>query len=40
MDARLDFLLVKLRVRGPARWVFAIVFIVVAAVILLRVTGH
>jgi hypothetical protein len=40
MEARLDFLLVKLHVRGPARWVFAITLLVVIAILVLKLTGH
>jgi hypothetical protein len=40
MEARLDFLRVRLRIRGPAPWVFATVLIVVAAIVVLGLTGH
>jgi hypothetical protein len=40
MEARLDVVAVRLRLRGPARWVFATVLIVVVAIFVLRLTGH
>ncbi len=40
MEARLDFLLVRLHLRGPATWVFATTLVVVVAIIVLRLTGH
>jgi hypothetical protein len=40
MEARLDFLGVRLHVRGRAPWVFVTVLVIVAAIVVLRLTGH
>lgn len=40
MEARLDFLFVRLHLHGPAKWVFATMLLVVIAVVVLQLTGH
>jgi hypothetical protein len=40
MEVRLRFLGVRLLVRGPARWVFALTVVVVLAVAVLTILGH
>lgn len=40
MEAHLDFVGVRLHLRGRAPWVFVTVLIIVAAIVVLRLTGH
>jgi hypothetical protein len=40
MEARLDLLGLRLHVRGRAPWVFVTVLITVAAIAIVRLTGH
>jgi hypothetical protein len=40
MEAHLEFLGVRLHLRGRGRWVFVTVLIIVATIVVLRLTGH
>ena len=40
LEARLEFLGMRLHLHGPAPWVFATVLALVAAVVVLKLTGH
>jgi hypothetical protein len=40
MEARLDFLMVRLQLRGPAKWVFLTIVVVLVAILVLRLSGR